>query len=72
MKTFFDSDCIECVEIEEAKKSYPDLNWEWVAQRFSWDIKNKVVIALYDLQYCVYLKVHNKTEEQLPYEEFNI
>ena len=53
MKTRLDSDKVEIVTIEEAKRCHPDLDWDYVYNRFAWDILEDDVMAVDDLEFCI-------------------
>tara|TARA_R110000772_G_C13310268_1_gene440054 strand:+ start:8926 stop:9282 length:357 start_codon:yes stop_codon:yes gene_type:complete len=58
MRTFFDYDKIECVEVAIAKDTYPLLHWSKIIPRFAWgmgDDQDVNVLTLADLNICITL-----------------
>lgn len=69
MKTFFDYDHVECVELSIAKKEYPHLDWNKIEKNFVRNVEKFVVgsvkvMTLADLNYCI--RLH---EEKLDIDE---
>ena len=72
MKTLFDYDKIEIVTVEEARKEYPDLNWEMIRCRFTWRMGrnlNVEVLTLADLNLCVVLNNRGIDFNDINYDE---
>lgn len=70
MKTFWDYDEIRCVTIEDAKKAYPDLDWDKIESRFSWEmggLGEVSVMSFHDLQYCIKLNENGYDFEDVEY-----
>lgn len=69
MKTFFDYDHVECVQLFIAKENFPHLNWEKIKKRFVYTMGSKdnvEVMTLADLNLCIRLQ-----EEDLEIEDIN-
>lgn len=62
LKTFLDSDNIECCFTMDAKWAFPHLDWEAVEARFSWETKIGLALlstmTVRDLNLC--LKLHSE------------
>ena len=71
MKTLFDSDNIEIVEIDEAKKHYPELEWDSMENLF-WEIGDHVVMAVDDLLACIEIKKRGLKFDEVCFEEIEV
>jgi len=72
MKTFFDYDYIECVQLFIAKENFPHLNWEKIEKRFVYTMGSEdevEVMTLADLNLCIRLFDEKLEIEDIPYHE---
>lgn len=73
LKVFLDADKVKCVPVDTAKLFYPNLNWEKIEQRFSWNMgegnSGEIVMALADLNLCVVLHSKDMRLEDIAYED---